>query len=133
MIVNLTPHEVKVGKKVFPPSGVVARVENTKIYEAEVEGIEVYRQIKGKAVNLPGPKKDYCPACDHYGGYCGMCSGDHWLHQWPLDIPYESEDIIYIVSRIVKNSVPDRNDVVVPGGLTRDEKGRITGAQWFEL
>ena len=44
-----------------------------------------------------------------------------------IDLPQPQDGVIYVVSRIVKNCVPDRKDVLVPGNLLRDDKGNVIG------
>lgn len=44
-----------------------------------------------------------------------------------IDLPAQQDGVIYVVSRIVKNCVPDRKDVLVPGNLLRDDKGNVIG------
>jgi len=48
-------------------------------------------------------------------------------------LPDSEEGIIYIVSRMVKDRVPDRPDVLVPGAPVRDAEGRIIGADGLSL
>ena len=43
------------------------------------------------------------------------------------NLPEQQEDTIYIVSRLVKQACPDRTDLLVPGGVIRDDEGRIIG------
>ena len=50
-----------------------------------------------------------------------------------VDLPDAQDGIIYIVSRMVKDRVPDRNDVLVPGAPVRDSEGKIIGANGLSL
>ncbi len=50
-----------------------------------------------------------------------------------IDLPDTKDGIIYIVSRMVKDRVPDRADVLVPGAPVRDAEGRIIGANGLSL
>ena len=50
-----------------------------------------------------------------------------------VDLPDAQDGIIYIVSRMVKDRVPDRNDVLVPGAPVRDAEGKIIGADGLSL
>lgn len=133
--INLTPHEVRILNEkgeftVIPPSGTVARVE----YEPQVEHsvrcghVIMSAPAPARVIGLPGPS---CVT----GGYCGMCSGDFWDHDWDVFHPKGEPHTytIYIVSRIVKQSVPDRDDVVVPDDLIRDDNGNIIGCRRFSL
>ena len=53
MIINLTPHAVVVGERVFPPSGKVARISVSLATVREAEGIPLKRATYGKVVDLP--------------------------------------------------------------------------------
>lgn len=50
-----------------------------------------------------------------------------------MDLPDAEDGIIYIVSRMVKDRVPDRDDVVVPGVPFRDTDGKVIGAWGLSL
>ena len=52
-----------------------------------------------------------------------------------MDLPDADaeDDVVYIVSRMVKDRVPDRDDVVVPGVPFRDTDGKIIGAWGLSL
>jgi hypothetical protein len=50
-----------------------------------------------------------------------------------IDLPDAQDGIIYIVSQMVKDRVPDRPDVLVPGAPVRDSEGRIIGANGLSL
>ena len=50
-----------------------------------------------------------------------------------MDLPDAQDGIIYVVSRMVKDRVPDRDDVVVPGVPFRDTDGKIIGAWGLSL
>jgi hypothetical protein len=48
-------------------------------------------------------------------------------------LPDTKDGITYIVSRMVKDRVPDRADVLVPGAPVRDADGKIVGANGLSL
>ena len=50
-----------------------------------------------------------------------------------IDLPDAQDDVVLIVSRMVKDRVPDRADVVVPGVPFRDADGKIVGAWGLSL
>ena len=50
-----------------------------------------------------------------------------------LDLPEAQDDVILVVSRMVKDKVPSRDDVLVPGALLRDSEGNIIGANGLSL
>ena len=59
---------------------------------------------------------------------CGFCTISEIFGEVE-NLPERQPDTFYIVSRLVKLASPDRKDLVVPGCLTRDEKGRIIGCK----
>ena len=46
-----------------------------------------------------------------------------------IDLPSAQNDTFYIVSRLVLSACNNRNDLLVPNELFRDEKGNIIGCQ----
>ena len=48
-------------------------------------------------------------------------------------LPAAEEGVILIVSRMVKDRVANRADVMVPGAPVRDEGGKIVGASGLSL
>ena len=50
-----------------------------------------------------------------------------------VDLPDAQDDVVFIVSRMVKDRVPDRDDVVVYGNPIRDTDGKIIGAWGLSL
>lgn len=44
-----------------------------------------------------------------------------------VGLPDRQEDTYYIVSALVKNAVPERDDLLVPVGTVKDDEGRIIG------
>lgn len=46
-------------------------------------------------------------------------------------LPKPEKNVIYIVSAMVKERESCRNDLVSPGNLIRDEKGRVIGCEGF--
>jgi len=47
-------------------------------------------------------------------------------------LPAPKSGVNYIVSGMVRDAVPDRDDVVSPGLLVRDDSGRPIGCQGFD-
>jgi len=97
MIINLTPHFVKIGGVGFVPAGIVPRVQQDDTIIGEHDGIELRQAKYGAVENLPEPKPG----------------------------------TIYIVSNIVRQAMPDRQDLFSPGGLVRDKQGRVSGASYL--
>ncbi len=49
------------------------------------------------------------------------------------NVPDPVSGVIWIVSAMVRESFPDRKDMVSPGELIRDAKGNPVGCKWFEM
>ena len=49
----------------------------------------------------------------------------------PESLPDKKEGVFYIVSQLVKNALPERDDLLVPAEVVRDETGRILGCKSF--
>ena len=48
-----------------------------------------------------------------------------------VDLPAPQDGVFFIVSRLVLSACPDRNDLLVPNDLVRDDNGNIIGAKSF--
>ena len=48
-----------------------------------------------------------------------------------IDLPAPQDGVFFIVSRLVLSACPDRNDLLVPNDLVRDDNGNIIGAKSF--
>ena len=46
----------------------------------------------------------------------------------PENLPKETQGVYYIVSQMLKNNLPHRNDLLVPTNIKRDENGLVLGA-----
>lgn len=103
MFVNLTPHLLNI----HTPSGVV---------DIPTSG-DVARVSTTKSV---AALIDGIPIFDTvFGDVTGL--------------PPVTDGVFFIVSRIVKNAVPNRKDVLVPGAPIRDDNGVVIGADGFDL
>ena len=105
-IVNLTPHPLNLmpegpdGPTVtIPPSGLVARCAVDRV---QVDTVTV------DGIAVPVNQTRF-----------GEVS----------DLPNPQPDTIYIVSALVAQAVPDRQDVFIVDDAVRDEQGRIIGAR----
>jgi len=102
-IVNLTPHTLNlfVGDKELqiPPSGIIARCEVTR----QQVGI-----ITVDGIEIPVNRTVF-----------GKVE----------NLPEPQEGVVYVVSALVAQAVPDREDVFIPDDTMRDEQGRIIGAR----
>ena len=99
MLINLTPHEVRIirgdGEITLPPSGTIARCNVTRRQVGLVDGIPVNRTAFGAVEGLPDPQPD----------------------------------TYYIVSALVAQACPDRHDLLIPDDTVRDDQGRIIGCR----
>jgi hypothetical protein len=50
-----------------------------------------------------------------------------------IDLPDAQDGVVFIVSRMVKDRVAHRSDVLVPGAPVRDADGKIVGANGLSL
>ena len=104
-IVNLTPHKITFigdkGSLSIDPSGDLARVSSTT---KEIGHIYVTKF----GISIPITTTVY-----------GEVEG----------LPDPVDDTIYIVSSLVAQRVPGRNDVFIPNESVRDENGRIIGCR----
>ena len=104
-LINLTPHTVRLldedGNVLveIEPSGEVARVSEDVSEAGSV-------LVDGKKVPVSDVKT-------------GTVSG----------LPGRGHGVLLIVSRAVALAVPERDDLVVPFPLVRDENGRVVGAR----
>lgn len=106
-IVNLTPHDVVIvtasEKLTFSASGTVARCKSASVPVSTIE-------TEAGAVSL-----------------VKTVIGE------PENVPEAEEGTLYIVSRLIKSALPERDDLVCPDGLVRDENGNVIGAERFSL
>ena len=105
-LVNLTPHALNLMPSgpggpivTIPPSGQVARCA---VDRAQVDTITV------DGIPIPVNQTQF-----------GSVS----------DLPDPQPDTIFVVSALVAQAVPDRQDVFIPDGVVRDDQGRIIGAR----
>ena len=103
LVVNLTPHALNLvtdsGTVTVPPSGAVARVTVTR---------EPAGTVTLDGVSVPLYRTTY-----------GAVEG----------LPDPAPDTLYVVSAVVAAAARDRDDLVVPDDLVRDEQGRVVGAR----
>lgn len=51
----------------------------------------------------------------------------------PVGMPERKPDVFYIVSQLVKAAFPERDDLLVPAEIVRDENGIIIGCRSLGL
>jgi len=98
-IINLTPHAVTIDGVTFPPDGRIPRLR---------EETREVGQIEVDGHTLPVTET-----------VLGELEG----------LPDPADGVIYIVSRLVAEAAPARDDLYFPGRLLRDEAGRVVGAE----
>lgn len=99
--VNLTPHDIAI----ITESGNSVFPATGKVARVKVESKEV-----GRVAGIPVMKNFYS---DVEG------------------LPDPEKGTYYLVSKIVADAVPDRDDVLIPNDSVRDENGRIIGCRNF--
>ena len=103
-IINLTPHIINIvlpSGAIYdvPVSGQVARCSQTETHLFDL-------QVSG--VSIP---------------VSGQTFGE------VIDLPSPQEGVFYIVSRLVASACPDRDDLLIPGPLVRNEDGQPVGCR----
>lgn len=58
MIINLTPHTIRVQDKTFEPSGTISRCREATLSVGEFEGIKLIRRTYGSVIDLPDSQPD---------------------------------------------------------------------------
>ena len=103
--INLTPHNITLvpcdggAKEIIEKSGMIARVST----ESEIVGS--YR-FNNKLFPIKKTRFDKV-----------------------TDLPEPQNNVVYIVSALVRSAVPERHDVVSPTDLERDQNGQPTLAK----
>lgn len=104
-LVNLTPHCINVvsedGSRLYdvPVSGTVARCSQSETHLFDL-------QVAGISIPVTGQS---------FGEV--------------VDLPAPQPETFYIVSRLVAAACPDRNDLLVPGPLVRNDEGQPVGCR----
>ena len=49
------------------------------------------------------------------------------------DLPDKADGIFYIVSGLVASALPDRDDLLIPHDLIRDDQGRVIGCKGLRV
>ncbi len=129
-IVNLTPHAIVLRapdgtEHSFLPSTVArVAVQSVPVDTYADLPVPLVESKYGEVEGLPAAQPP-CPECGVRPGeerpYNNHCSRIH------------AEPIFYLVSRIVKDRVPERKDVLVPDALLRDGQGRVVAAMRLSL
>jgi len=109
-LVNLTPHTINIIIRhsiEIPPSGIIARCKTDRqIIDSFI--LEDVEDVDGWDITVPVIKTRF-----------GEVEG----------LPEPQEGTIYIVSHLVAQAVPDREDVFFPDDLVRDSQGNVVGCR----
>lgn len=107
MIINLCEHEITV-------------------FDEKGERVEVFEKCEKKK----------CARVETFKEKIGFVDGTHSLTKTvfgePQNVPPRKDGVYYIVSRLFKNAVPNRDDCIVPETI-RNRKGEIIGCNGFSL
>ena len=110
-IINLTPHNIYMkGKYVLPKADKPCRV---KVEKNPISYIDISSYAGLENEMMPVYKTEYSKNVEN--------------------LPEPEIDKVYIVSRIVREAVPERKDLLVPEDLIRDDEGNIIGCNSFSL
>lgn len=121
MIINLTPHTINFYKSeddfIEIESSGIARVSQKDVPAGSYMGFELVKQEFGDVEGLPEEPECGCgiPAC-YSGKFCG-----------------QPPAVMYIVSGMVRASLPEREDLLSPSDMVRDKNGRILGCRSFAV
>lgn len=69
-------------------------------------------------------------AQDHAGMVDGILIY-RWFTEEIVNLPEPKPDTCYIVSKILAQACPEREDLIFPGALVRDESGDVVGCTGF--
>jgi len=103
-LINLTPHPINLPAGTIQPEGQVARVAVSYALPRHIDAEGL------GCVKLVRPT---------YGDV--------------TNLPDPKPETMFIVSGMVQQACPDRDDLVVPAELVRDDQGRIVGANSLAL
>lgn len=108
-VINLTPHEVTC----------VLSKSNTIVFDKAVNVARVSVELK-RVENLNDKvSRLFLPMYTEVFGEV-------------IGLPALDTDTFFIVSRMVKDACPHREDLLVPVGIIRDDKGVIIGCMGFK-
>src|SRR4030042_634655 len=97
-IINMTPHEVNIGKIVISRCGEQIRLSTRTVEDEPI--------VLDNGISIPTSRTEF-------GDVVGLSP--------------QADGVYYIVSQLVQSTLPDRTDLLVPAELVRDERGNIVG------
>ena len=104
-IINLTPHSVNV---IRDDNSVAITIEASENVARCSQTIDIVDTINVNNIAIPVSSSSYGEV---------------------VDLPAPQDDTYYIVSRLVMSACPNRQDLLVPNDLVRDEAGRVIGCR----
>lgn len=117
MIINCTPHDVAI----YRTSGCYMRDGCLYRRDDEIEFPQPFRTYPAAAE----------PARVNFAQtYAGMADGIlvfRWVPDEIVNLPEPKPGTYYIVSKIVAQAMPAREDLIFPGTVVRDADGHIVG------
>ena len=117
MVINCTPHDVAIYSSAdcYMYNGSLYLREGDEEYP---EPLRVYPAAKEPArvtfVQKPAGMADGIPVC-------------WWAPNEIVNLPEPKTDTFYIVSKMVAQAWPEREDFIFPGTVVRDADGRVVG------
>jgi hypothetical protein len=107
VLINLTPHPIRV---FGPRDELVAELPCTATPARRDEDIRPSGELLVGRTSVPLLTLQYGPV---------------------LDLPEPRPNTCFVVSRIIADACPDRDDLIVPSDLVRDEHGNPIGCRAF--
>lgn len=104
-IINLTPHAVNI---VNNDNSVAITIESSGNVARCSQTIDIVDTISVNNIVIPVSSSSYGEV---------------------VDLPAPQDNTYYIVSRLVMSACPNRQDLLVPNDLVRDEAGRVIGCR----
>ena len=104
-IINLTPHSINV---IGDDNSVAITIEALGNVARCSQTIDIVDTITYNNVTIPISSSSYGEV---------------------VDLPAPQVGVYYIVSRLVMSACPNRQDLLVPNDLVRDEAGRVIGCR----
>lgn len=104
-LINLTPHTINI---VLPSGAIYDVPASGQVVRCAQSETRLFDLQMGDGISIP---------------VSGQVFGE------VIGLPEYQEGIFYIVSRLVASACPDRDDLLVPGPLVRNEDGQPVGCR----